>query len=139
MAGISQQIDSRVSAKVAEYNEEGVTKVAEIRRLTKIFVKNDLYRSENIPDQNNRRFYRKSRVIRLLMYHTMKTLRKSMIDQECHIDKIERWKSEDPSAKFHFRPKCVAEKEPLEKDEISCEKENSDNRNDDEEIRLKGK
>ena len=46
----------------------------------------------------------------------MKTLRKSMIDQECLIDKIEQWKTEDPSAKFHFYPKCVAEKEPLEKD-----------------------
>ena len=50
------------------------------------------------------------------MYRTMKTLRKSMIDQECLIDKIEQWKAEDPKAKFHFRPKCVAEKEPLEKD-----------------------
>ena len=69
----------------------------------------------------------------------MKTLRKSMIDQECLIDKIEQWKTEDPSAKFHFYPKCVAEKEPLEKDEISCESENSGNENDDEKIRLKGK
>ena len=41
----------------------------------------------------------------------------------------------DPSAKFHFRPKCLAEKELLEKDE----NKKSDNENDDEEIRLKGK
>ena len=139
MAGISQQIDLRVSAKVAEYIKEGVTKVAEMRRLTKIFVKNDLCGSENLPDQNNRRFYPRSRVFRSLMYRTMKTLRKSMIDQECLIDKIEQWKIEDPSVKLHFRPKFVEEKEPLQKDEINCESENSDNRNDDEEIRLKGK
>ena len=69
----------------------------------------------------------------------MKTLRNAMIDQECPTDKTEKWKREDPSAKFHFHPKCVAEKEPLEKDEISCENENSDNENDNEEIRLKGK
>ena len=78
MAGISQQINSRVSAKVAEYIKEGVTKVVEMRRLIKIFVKNDLFGSENLPDQNNRRFYPRSRVILSLMYHTIKTLRKSM-------------------------------------------------------------
>ena len=105
MAGISQQIDSRVSAKVAEYTKEGVAKVVEMRRLIKVFVKNDLFGSENLPDQNNRRFYPRSRVIRSLMYRTMKTSRKSMIDQECLIDEIEQWKTEDPSANFHFRPK----------------------------------
>ena len=62
-----------------------------------------------------------------------------MIDQECLMDKIEQWKVEESSAKFHFRLKYVAEKVPLEKDEISCENENSDNEIDDEEIRLKGK
>ena len=110
-----------------------------MRRLIKIFVKNDLFESEKLPDQNNRRFYPRSRIIRSLMYCTMKTLRKSMIDQECLIDKTEQWKTEDPGAKFHFRPKCVAENEPLEKDEISCENKNSDNENDDEEMRIKGK
>ena len=141
MAGISQQINSRVSAKVAEYIKVGVTQVVEMRQLIKIFAKNDLFGSENLPDP-------RSRVIRSLMYRTMKTLRNSMIDQECLTDKTEKWEREDPSAKFHFRPKCVAEKEPLEKDEISCENENSDNENDNEEIhnendneeiRLKGK
>ena len=124
MAGISQKIDSRVSAKVAEYITEGVANAVEMRRLIKIFVKNDLFGSENLPDQNNRRFYPRSSVIRSLMYRTMKTLRKSMIDQVCVIDKIEQWKTKDPSAKFHFRPKYVAEKEPLEKYEIRCENEN---------------
>ena len=55
------------------------------------------------------------------------------------MDKIEQWKVEESSAKFHFRLKYVAEKVPLEKDEISCENENSDKEIDDEEIRLKGK
>ena len=110
-----------------------------MRQLIKIFVKNDLFGSENLPDQNNRRFYPRSRVILSLMYHTIKTLRKSMTGQECFIDKIEQWKTEDPSAKFYFRSKCVAEKEPLEKYEISCENENNYSKNDEEEIRLKGK
>ena len=105
MAGISQQIDSRVSAKVTEYTNEGVTKVVELQRVIKIFVKNDLFGSENLPDQNNRRFYPRSSVIRSIMYRTMKTLRKSMIDEGCLIDKTEQWKTEDSRAKFHFSPK----------------------------------
>ena len=87
MAGISQQIDSRVSVKVAEYIKEGVTTVAEIRQLVKIFVKSDVFGSES---QNNRRYYPGSRVICSLMYRKKKTLRKSRIDQECLIDKIEQ-------------------------------------------------
>ena len=135
---MSQQIDSRLLAKVAEYIK-GVTKRAEMWRLIKIFVKYDLFGKENLPDQNNKRFYPRSRVFRSLMYRTMKTLRKSMIDQESLIDKIEPWKTEDPSVKFNFCPKYVADKEQLEKYEISCESENSANKNDDEEIWLKGK
>ena len=41
----------------------------------------------------------------------IKKLRKSMIDHDYFIYKIEQWKAEDPSAKFYFCPKCVAEKE----------------------------
>ena len=57
MAGISQQIDSRVLAKDAQYIKEGVTRTAEMGQLIKIFVKIDLFGSENLPDQDNRRFY----------------------------------------------------------------------------------
>ena len=92
MAGISQQIDSRVSAKVTEYTKEGVTKVVELQRVIKIFVKNDLFGSENRPDQNNRRFYPRSKVIRSIMYRTMITLRKSMIDQGVLLIKLNNGK-----------------------------------------------
>ena len=139
MAIISQQIDSRVSITIDGYIKEGVTKVVEMQRLIEIFVKNDLFGCDNLPDQNNRRFYPRSLVIRSIIYRTTKTLKKSMINQECLIDKIEQWKTEDRSAKSHFRPKCLTEKEPLEKEETSCENENSDNENDNEEIQLKGK
>ena len=92
MAGISQQIDSRVSAEVAEYIKKRVKKEAEMRRLIKIFVKNGLLQSDNLQNQNKRHFYPRSRVIPSLIYRTIKSLRKSMINQECLIDKIEQWK-----------------------------------------------
>ena len=63
----------------------------------------------------------------------MKTLRKSKIDQECLIAKIEQWKGEDPSVKLYFRPKCDSNVE--EKEESY---ENSDVKDDEEEIQLKG-
>ena len=68
-----------------------------------------------------------------LCVELMKTLRKSMIDQECLISKIEQLNAEDPSAKLYFRPKCDSN---VEKEEESCE--NSDVKDDEEEIQLKG-
>ena len=75
MAVISQQIDSRVSIKIDGYIKEGVTKVVEMQRLIEIFVKNDLFGCDNLPDQNNRRFYPRSLVIHSIIYRTTKTLK----------------------------------------------------------------
>ena len=103
-----------------------------MKRLLKIFIKNDIFDRKNLPDQNNRRFYPRSKIIRAAMCRAMKTLRKSMIDQECLIAKIEQWKAEDPSAKLYFRPNCDSN---VEEEEESCE--NSDAEDDEEEIQLK--
>ena len=104
-----------------------------MKRLHKIFIKNDIFDRKNLPDQNNRRFYARSKIIRAAMCRAMKTLRKSMIDQECLIAKIEQWKAGDPSPKIYFRPKCDSN---VEEEEESCE--NSDVEDDEEEIQLKG-
>ena len=69
-----------------------VKEVAKMWQLIKIFVKNDLFGSENLPDQNNRRFYQRLWVICSFMYHTMKTLRKLIIDWDCLIDKLNNGK-----------------------------------------------
>ena len=104
-----------------------------MKRLLKIFIKNNIFDRKNLPDQNNRSFYPRSRIIRAAMCRAMKTLGKSMIDQECLIAKIEQWKAEDPSAKLYFRPKCDSN---VEEEEESCE--NSDVEDDAEETQLKG-
>ena len=67
------------------------------------------------------------------MCRAMKTLRKSMIGQECLIAKIEQWKRGHPSGKLYFRPKCDLN---VEEEEESYE--NSDVKDDEEEIQLKG-
>ena len=99
-AGNSQQIDPRISTKITDYVKEGVTKVVEMKRLLKIFIKNDIFDGKNIRDQNNRCFYARPKIFRATMCRAMKTLRKSMIDQEGLIAKIEQWKALDPSAKL---------------------------------------
>ena len=52
-----------------------------MKRLHKVFIKN-IFDRKNPPDQNNRRFYPGSKILRAAMCKAMKTLRKSMIDQE---------------------------------------------------------
>ena len=91
-----------------------------------------MFDRKNLPDQNNRCFYPRSKIIRAAMCRAMKTLTKSMIDQECLIAKIEQWKAEDPSAKLYFRPKCHSSIE----EEEECY-ENNDIEDDEEEIGLK--
>lgn len=95
-----------MSTKIEEYVKEGVTKVVEMRRLNEIFVKNDIFGGEELPDQNIRRFYPRSNVIRSAMCCTIKSLRKSMIDQECLMAKIEQWKTEDSSALLFSSKMC---------------------------------
>ena len=51
-------------------------------RLLKIFIKNDIFDRKNLPDQNNRRFYPRFKILRAAMCRAMKTLRESVIDQE---------------------------------------------------------
>ena len=51
-------------------------------RLLKIFIKNDIFDRKNLPDQKNRRFYPRFKILRAAMCRTMKTLRESVIDQE---------------------------------------------------------
>ena len=49
-----------------------------MKRLLKIFIKNDILDGKNLPVQNNRRFYARSKIIRAAMCRAMKTLRKSL-------------------------------------------------------------
>ena len=104
-----------------------------MKRLLKIFIKNDIFDRKNLPDQNNRCFYPRSKIIRAAMCRALKTLKKSLVDQECLIAKIEQWKAEDPSAKLYFCPKCDSNVE--EEEEIY---ENSDAEDVEAEIELKG-
>nr|XP_047127900.1 uncharacterized protein LOC124808827 [Hydra vulgaris] len=87
LAGISQEIDPRLSKKVINYADE-IKNVREMRRLLKIFVRNDLFDKSDMPDINNRRFFPSKNIIRVHMVAARKKLQLSLIDQECLLNKI---------------------------------------------------
>ena len=97
----------------------------------------DVFIQEEIPYQNNRRFYPRSNVIHSVMCRTMKLLRKSVIDQECLMTKIVQWNTEDSSKNFYLHSKYVDEKLLFEKEEINFKF--SENKDYEMDIRLKGK
>ena len=109
----AQNIDPRLSTKIVQYTKEGVTNVREMKRLLKIFVKNDLFSGQNLPDSNNRRYYPNSAIIRSHIDRAKAKLRHSMIDQECLLYKIEEWKKADKFFSIFYRAKT---KELMEKE-----------------------
>lgn len=86
-----------------------------MKRLLKIYVKNDVFGGENMPLPTNRRFFPQDNIIRARMVSEKRKLRYSMIDQECLSHKIQTWKTEDPEVKIFFRPKSKNVDEKLEK------------------------
>ena len=83
--------------------------------MLEIFIKSDIFDRKNLPDENNKRFYPRSKIIRAAMCSVMNTLRKSVIDQERLIAKIKQLRAESPSAKFYFRSKCDSNAEEEKK------------------------
>jgi len=94
-AGISQIIDSRLSSKMNEYAGE-VKSSKEMRRLLKIYVRNELFDNENLPDIANRRFFPSLDTVRTHIVAARKKLKLSLIDQDHLIRKIEIWRKEVP-------------------------------------------
>eukprot|EP00794_Sanderia_malayensis_P002332 gene2332-2685_t len=78
-----------------------------MRRHLKIFVKNQLFDGQNIPDGTNARYFPTPKSIRNHMVHSKKKLRHSMIDQDCLNAKIEEWRTTDPTLKIFVRPKAA--------------------------------
>lgn len=103
-AGISQEIDPRISLKIKEYASE-IKNVFEMRRLLKIYVRDELFDKSSLPDICNRRFFPTVATVRTHMVAARKKLQLSFIDQESLAEKIKTWRQENPNVKIFFRPK----------------------------------
>ena len=66
--GISQQVHERIIKKLHQYVREGIRSVEEMERVIRLFVKNEIFSDDNLPPQENRRFFPLSRDIRNHMY-----------------------------------------------------------------------
>ena len=97
-------VDSRVKDFIRQQVSEGITSVAEIRRQSIMFVKNQLFHSESLPSRLNRRFFPNRRDIANFVYRTRVACMHSHVDQENLQTKIAEWKIASPNDSFHFRP-----------------------------------
>ena len=86
---------------------EGVTDTREMKRLLKIIVKTEMFKSADIPETSNKRFFARTSTIRNHITHTKRKLCHSMIDQDCLQEKIKQWKLSDKSSNIFFRLKTI--------------------------------
>lgn len=101
--GFSQKVDERIVRKIHELVGEGVRQVKEMMRHIQIFVKNELFRDEQVPPLSNRRFHPLENDIRNHMYIAAVKLRFAKLDQENLALKVDQWKKDYPADKFYFR------------------------------------
>lgn len=103
VAGIIQNIDSRIITKIHQLVGEGVKNVKEMKKHIAIFVKNDLFRGKQQPLKTNRRFNPSKNTIRNHMYKASVKLRFSKIDQANLEFKVNEWKEKNSADSFFFR------------------------------------
>ena len=85
----------------------GVTGIQEMRRHLKLHVKH-IFDGSHLPERTNKRYYPRDVTIKNAMSRAKRQQRKTMVDQECLVEKISEWKSENPALNkdcIFFRPK----------------------------------
>ena len=92
--------------KINEYVKE-VKNVQEMKRLLKLYIRNDLFNNCDLPDIRNRRYFPTISTLRAHMISARRKMQLSLIDQEALIGKIHIWKQENCSMEIFFRPKST--------------------------------
>ena len=78
-----------------------------MKRLLKLYVRNDLLNNRDLSDIRNRRYFPTISTIRAHMVSARRKMQLFLIDQEALIEKNQIWKQEDPSIEIFFRPKST--------------------------------
>ena len=116
---------------INEYVKE-VKNVQEMKRLLKLYVRNNVFNNRGLPDIRNRRYFPTISTIRAHMVSARRKMQLSVIDQEALTEKIHIWKQEDPSIEIFFRPKSAgAVNNDDTKDNIEVEKQEMKFKNED--------
>ncbi|XP_047124564.1 uncharacterized protein LOC100210608 isoform X2 [Hydra vulgaris] len=104
-AGINQSISDDLIVKIGDLVKKGVNTISEMRRHLEFFVHGEI--TSDKPQKTNKRFFPMDKTIRNHMLNARRKLRRSMIDQECLLEKISEWKIVFHEAMIKFRPKGV--------------------------------
>ena len=95
--------------------------VQEMKRHLSMYVKNDMFGGINLPPKTNKRYYPRIRAIRNHIFFERKKLKKSLIDQEALLEKVDEWKRENPTNSIYFRPKCSSSTGDKTDENSECE------------------
>lgn len=106
VAGFSQRVNEKVSAKISELVAEGITEIHEVRKLLRHYVLKDLC-VEMHPDENDRAYFPIDNDIKNHIYMAKRALQLSCLDQENLRLKIDQWKQTDPDSTHYFRPYLI--------------------------------
>ena len=118
---MSQQVDERIIKKIYHLVGEGVTQVREMERHLKIYVKDELFRGEALPQITSRRFFPLRNDIRNHMYHAAVQNRLAKLDQENLDLKIQQWKIQSPNDSFFFRGYGAVVEDESKENEIALQ------------------
>ncbi|XP_065650020.1 uncharacterized protein LOC136078332 isoform X2 [Hydra vulgaris] len=104
VAGLNQPICQELIIKIGELVKKGVNSVSEMRRHLDAFIQVE-FNSNNILQKTNKRFFPSDETIANHILRARQKLCRSLIDQECLLDKINEWKIYFQDATIKFRPK----------------------------------
>ena len=91
-----------------------------MKRHLKIFVKEVLFRGEQLPQDTNRRYFPRPSDLRTHMYRATVKNRMSRIDQANVLMKVDEWNREYNEDSFFFRPHSDQDHENLKVPEPDC-------------------
>lgn len=105
---------------------EGVQEIGEMKKHLKMFVKEVLFRGEQLPQDTNRRFFPRACDLRTHMYRAAIKNRISRIDQANVQMEINEWNKVYNEDSFFFRPHSDQEEEKVHANDLG-ERESSSN------------
>ena len=111
----SQKLHPKVTAKITEMVQSGITEIAEVKRSLKYYVDGIL--SDQLghkPVTHDRAFYLLNIDIHNHICMAKKALDLSKFDQKSLELKIDEWKKTQPDSQFYFRPYQEAEKSAVD-------------------------
>jgi len=102
VAGFALPADKRIKEKIADFVDDGVFAVSEMRRHVTHYVRTDLFAGQTLPEPSDRRFFPTAVDYRNYIYRARVSKLHSKIDQVNLAANIEKWKVAHPEDSFFF-------------------------------------